>query len=104
MKDFFKNLIKELNEMNGPIHIETEEEENERLYNELEKRKFEIRSKNYFDIMNTRLIPYVRDKELTDSGILLTDEQLFERAHAIFCNAKRDGQFDDLNILRSDEE
>ena len=99
MNGFFKNLINQLNALNGPIHIETEEEENRRLSDDLEKRKFEIRSKNYFDIMNNRLIPFIRDKELSDSGILLTDAQLFERAHELFCRAKRDGKFDELNKL-----
>ena len=95
MTTFFKRLLREIKS----TYDEFFDFENARLHEEFEKRKFEIISKNYFDIMNNRLIPFIRDKELTDSGILFTDDQLFERARELFCRAKRDGKFDELNKL-----
>ena len=103
MNNFFKNLINELNGF-GLMHIETEEEENRRLAKEFKAKKFDISVNNYRTLMRDRLIPYVRDFELTRSGILFTDEQLFERAHYLFCNAKKDGVLDELNrIVEADD-
>ena len=100
MKDFFKNLIDEVNNICSDfIHLETDKEENERLAKDFKNKVLDIKVKNYQTLMRDRLIPYVRDLELTNSGILLTDEQLFERAHNLFCNAKKDGKLDDLNRI-----
>lgn len=95
MNKFFKNLLRELRS----TYDEFFDFENARLHEELDKRKFEIKCKNYADVMRNRIIPFVRDKELADTGILLTNDQLFERAHNIFCKAKQDGKFDELNRL-----
>lgn len=100
--NFFKDLIEETAQTH-PFLFKSELEENQRLQDELEKRKFEIRTKNFFDIMNNRLIPYVRALELAESGILLTNEQLYERAHEMFVKAKQDGVIDDLNNIVKDE-
>lgn len=100
MKNFFEKLIEELNGFDFPLFkLETEAEENKRLSDDLANRILDIRTQNYQAIMRDRLIPYVKDLELTESGILLTDNQLFERAHNLFCKAKKDGKLDDLNRI-----
>lgn len=81
------------------VSYETEAEENARLSKELADRRLEVMTANYKKLMNERLIPYCRDLELTESGLLLTDNQLFERAHALFIQAKKDGRLDELNNI-----
>lgn len=81
------------------ISYETEAEENTRLAKELADRKLEIMTKNYKKLMNERLIPYCRNLELSETGLLLTNDQLFERAHAMFLQAKNDGRVDELNNI-----
>lgn len=76
---------------------ETEDEEQERLLQEFAARVQEIADENYRKLMQERLIPFCRDLELTTSGMLLSDKQLFERAHARFLQAKADGILDGLN-------
>lgn len=78
---------------------ETEEETNARLEKQFQRRILAIRTANYRKIMNDRLIPFCRDLELSSSGLLLSDKQLFEKAHAMFIQAKKDGRLDDLNNI-----
>ena len=92
MTTFFKKLLRELNNINETL-------ENRLFYEDLERQKRKIRAQNYIKLMQERLIPFERDFELTNSGILLTNEQLQERAHQRFCLAKRDGKLDDLNSI-----
>ena len=89
-------------ELNRPRSIdfcsyETEDEEQERLLQEFAAKKQEIIDENYRKLMQERLIPFCRDLELSTSGMLLSDKQLFERAHARFLQAKADGILDELN-------
>ena len=91
MTKFFKRLIKKLKDFDYS--------DDERLYKEFEKRKQQIKTNNYLKLMQERLIPFERDFELTSTGILLTDQQLFERAHQRFCQAKLDGKLDELNSI-----
>lgn len=81
------------------VSYETEAEENARLKKEFDDRKLQIMTANYKKLMNERLIPFCRDTELADSGLLLTNNQLFERAHAMFLQAKNDGRLDELNNI-----
>lgn len=81
------------------VSYETEAEENARLKKELADKKLEIMTDNYKKLMNERLIPYCRDLELSETGLLLTDTQLFERAHVMFLQAKKDGRLDELNNI-----
>lgn len=81
------------------VSYETEAEENARLKKELADKKLEIMTDNYKKLMNERLIPYCRDLELSETGLLLTNEQLFEKAHAMFIQAKKDGRVDALNNI-----
>ncbi len=79
-----------------------ETEENERLQKEFAARKQEIMAENYKRLMEERLIPFFRDLELSSSGLLLTDKQVFERAHSMFLQAKKDGWLDSLNNIKDD--
>lgn len=81
------------------ISYETSKEKDKRLSRELSERITAIRTENYMKVMNERLIPFCRDLELSTSGLLLTDIQLFERAHAMFIQAKKDGRLDGLNNI-----
>jgi len=98
-----KIFTKFLDWLNKPRFIEisfgTLESEDEQIARELAAAKQQVMSQNYLSIMRERLIPFVRDYELTTNGLLMSDEQCFSMAHQLFCNAKRDGKLDELNQL-----
>lgn len=52
----------------------------------------------YVDLMADVLIPYIRDKAMTD-GILLSDEQAYMNAHQWFCSLKKDNLLDKNNCV-----
>jgi hypothetical protein len=79
--------------------FETESEQNKRLQEEILNRKIQIATENYKKVMNERLIPFCRDLELSNTGLLLPDIQLFEKAHSMFIQAKKDGRLDELNNI-----
>lgn len=101
MKKIFQKIWTELTRVRSIqfISFETEAEMNKRLQREFLNRKREIMSQNYKKLMSERLIPFCRDCELSTSGLLLTDKQLFERAHGMFLQAKQDGKLDELNNI-----
>lgn len=105
MKKLLKLLWKELNRPRAIqfISYETADETQARLQKELADRKLQIMTENYHKIMKERLIPYCRDLELSTSGMLLGDNQLFDRAHAMFIQAKADGKIDGLNQIITGE-
>ena len=97
----FKKIWTELTRVRSiEFHsYETEEETNARLRKEFSNRTLQIKTNNYKKIMNERLISFCRDLELSTSGLLLSDKQLFERAHSMFIQAKKDGRLDELNNI-----
>lgn len=76
-----------------------EELENQRLTAEFHNRVLQIRKKNYLKFMNERLIPFCRHLELTKTGLLLSDVNLFNQAHQMFLEGKTNGRFDEFNNL-----
>lgn len=97
----FKKIWTELTRVRSiEFHsYETEEETDARLRKEFSNRTLQIKTNNYKKIMNERLIPFCRDLELSTSGLLLSDKQLFEKAHSIFVQARKDGRLDELNNI-----
>lgn len=79
--------------------IETKAQKKAREDAEYAKLKQEIAVKNYKTLMQERIMPFVRDLELTQSGLLLTDKQIFERAQVIYLRAKQEGVLDALNCV-----
>lgn len=79
---------------------ETEEEENERLALEQKQRIAEIKATKKAKLLQERIIPYFRDLELFQSGLLLSDEILRERAEASLALAMAEGRVDEFyNIV-----
>lgn len=101
MKKLIQLLWKELNRSRAIqfISYETADETQAKLQKELAQRKLQIMTDNYQTLMKERLIPYCRDLELSTSGMLLGDNQLFNRAHSMFLQAKADGKIDGLNRI-----
>jgi len=66
------------------------------------KRKFA--TQNYKRLMTERLIPYFRDLELSSTGLLKSDADLFKEAHSFFLRAKQEGRLDELNQIVDMEE
>lgn len=69
-----------------------------RLEQEFEKVKFNIKLKNYLDIIE-KLKTFFIDLELSSSGLLLQNDKALEMAHQAFCQAKKTGKIDELNFL-----
>lgn len=85
-----KNLIKNF----------LQKRKTKKLYASLQKRIEELKKENYEFIMETKLIPYVIDLELSKSGLLLTLEEAEEQAHAMFVMGKITGSIDEFNSMK----
>ena len=69
------------------------------LEREFEKVKFNIKLNNYMGIIQ-ELKRYFIDLEVAQTGLLLTDNEATERAHNMFCVAKKAGILDELNMVK----
>lgn len=70
--------------------------QNKRLLSDFNKRKEQLKRENYLKTM-AKLIAFVKDYELSDSGLLLTDEEAFRQAHNLYLAGKRNGRIGVLN-------
>ena len=78
--------------------------EDEEIAQDFKQAKENFQIINFQKIM-LNLVKFERDLELSESGLLLTDNVAIERALAKFQQAKRDGKIDELNnIIRNSEE
>ena len=81
------------------ISYETEEETNERLQKEFNKRIADIKQENYKATMQV-FINFHREIELAKNGFLLSDLQLLPKAQEMFLEGKRIGRIDEFNRLK----
>ena len=79
-----------------------EEEKQQDLLEDFNQAKENWQIINFQKIM-LKLVKFERDLELSETGLLLTDEQAVERALATFQQAKKDGVLDELNNVIGNE-
>ena len=70
--------------------------QNKRLLSDFNKRKEQIKRENYLKTM-AKLMACVKDYELSNSGLLLTDEEAFRQAQNLYIAGKRNGKIGVLN-------
>lgn len=86
-----------------PRYVEFGTVDDMSLEREFAIKVYQTKRKN-FDIAIGKLMKFERDLELTNSGLLLTDEAAYERAVIDFEQAKKSGKIDDLNRVIVQEE
>ena len=69
------------------------------LYTELNERIFIIKAQNYANIIKNTILPFVEDS-LISSGKDPKDYETYEMAHTMFCNMKKSGKIDELNVMK----
>ena len=72
--------------------------EDKEIYRELNKRILEIRTENYIELMKTKIIPFVEgyvQNRICD----VANIDIFNTAHEMFCNLKKNGKIDELNQI-----
>lgn len=70
------------------------------LAQEFERYKKHEIQKNYFRVMNEKIIPFVRDSY----DYQRTEEQIQEEAQERFSRGKKDGKIDHLNLVTFEED